>query len=149
MQKTTVKDDEILYRRVQAGKKLKVRQPDGTFRVSSQAFRDPNYRPSVNRAELCDYNPSKVQFEPTDGVVSLVTRDVRAIDSVILYGQNRYPIQSYNIDVEHMPEQNNFAHAEIYMSPATNSQGVFRRLQERLAQLASQREWEIELQEPE
>ncbi|MEO8974108.1 MAG: hypothetical protein ABI406_21170 [Ktedonobacteraceae bacterium] len=46
-----------------------------------------------------------------------------------------------------MPEQNNYAHAEIYMQPATKIQGVFRRLMERLAQLANQRKWEIELQE--
>jgi len=143
MQKTTVKDDEILYRRVQAGKNRKVSQPDGTFRLSSQAFGDPNYRPSVNRAELCGNDPGKVQLDSTDGVVSLVTRDVRAIDSVIQYDKDR-PIQSYNIDVEHVPELNNFAHAEIFMSPTTRSQGVFRRLQERLARLAK---WEIELED--
>lgn len=143
MQKTTVKDDEILYRRVQAGKNRKVPQPDGTFRLSSQAFGDPNYRPSVNRAELCDNDPAKVQLNPTDGVVSLLTYEVRATDTVILYNQNRV-IQSYNIDVEHVPEPDNFAHAEIYMTPPTRSQGVFRRLQERLARLAK---WEIELEE--
>lgn len=48
MQRTTVRDDEILYRRVQAGKNRKVLQPDETFRLSSQAFAGPNYRPSVN-----------------------------------------------------------------------------------------------------
>jgi hypothetical protein len=143
MQKTIVEDDEVLYRRVQAGRKLKVPQPDGTFRLSSQAFGDPHYRLSVNRAKLCDSDPSKVQLTSTDGVVSVVTRDVRAIDSVVLYEKNR-AVQLYNIDVEHVPEQDNYAHAEIFMSPSTKSQGVFRRLQERLAQMAT---WEIELQE--
>lgn len=148
MQKTMVKDDELLYRRVQARRKLKVRQPDGTFRVSSQAFNDRYYRPSVNRAELCNYDPRLVQFEPTDGVVSLVTRDVRAIDHLIQYDSKQQPIQKYNVDVEHVPEPDNFAHAEIYMIPTTeNPKAVFHKLIERLAQLASQRAWEIDLQE--
>jgi len=47
-----------------------------------------------------------------------------------------------------VPEPENGAHAEIYMKPTTENRKVFHRLIERLAQLASQRPWEIELQEP-
>lgn len=147
MQKTIVEDDEVLYRRVQAGRNYRVPQSDGTFRLSSMAFSDPQYRPSVNRAELCNNDPTKVQLKTSDGVVSVIACDVRAIDSVIQYDQKNRPVQYHNIDVEHMPEENNYAHAEIYMQPATRSQGVFRRLMEGLAQLADQRKWEIELQE--
>ncbi len=57
MQKTVVESDEVLYRRVPAGRNYKVPQSDGTFRLSSMAFSDPFYRPSVNRAELCDNDP--------------------------------------------------------------------------------------------
>jgi hypothetical protein len=148
MSKTDVKDDEILYRRIQAGRNLKVSLPDGTFRLSSQAFSDPNYRPSVNRAELCNYDPKHTQMKPTDGVVSLVVHEVRAIDSIVQNDPKGQPIQTYNVDVEHVPEPENVAHAEIYMKPTTENRKVFHRLIERLAQLASQRPWEIELQEP-
>lgn len=112
MIKTYVEDGEILYRRIQAGKKYKVPQPDGTFRLSSMAFGDPAYRPSVNRAELCGNDPSKTQINPTDGVVSLIACDVRAIDRVVQHDRNGEPIFTHNIDVEHMPEPQNFAHAE-------------------------------------
>jgi GNAT superfamily N-acetyltransferase len=147
MQKTFVAAEEIVYRRIQAGRNYKKRLSDGTFRLSSQAFSDPNYRPSVNRAELCNHDPKYTQIVATDGVVSLVTYEVRAIDTVVQNDTHGELIHKHNVDVEHVPEPENYSHAEIYVHPDIQSRKVFHRLIERLAQMASQRPWEIELQE--
>jgi len=53
-----VDDVEILYRRIRHVEGLYVVQADGTVKVSSAAFSDPLFRPSVDRAELFHYEPS-------------------------------------------------------------------------------------------
>ena len=55
------------------------------MKVSSAAFSDPLFRPSVDRAELIHNDPKKAQRNPSDGVVSIVARDVRSIDTVVQY----------------------------------------------------------------
>lgn len=146
-----VEDDEVLYRRVPCKAGLYVVNPDKTIRVSSAAFSDPRFRPSVNRARMCENDPRETQKEPTDGVVSVVTQDVRAIDTVVQNDSDGKPIRTFCVDVEHVPIFNhpelpdNPAHAEIYLIPQVSNKTVFRRLCERLAQLANARPWEIEL----
>jgi hypothetical protein len=54
-----VDDVEILYRRIRHVEGLYVVQADRTVKVSSAAFSDPNFRPSVDRAELYRNNPKK------------------------------------------------------------------------------------------
>jgi hypothetical protein len=148
-----VTDDETLYRRVPCIEGLYVIQADGSVKVSSAAFSDRSFRPSVDRAELCHNDPRKTQREPQDGVVSVVTRDVRSIDTVVQNDTDGKLIQAFRIDVEHVPILNhptlpdNAAHSEIYMNPACPNKSVFRKLLERLAQLANERPWEIELQQ--
>ncbi len=145
--KTPVMNEEVLYRCVRHGRKLKVKQPDGTFKLSSQAFADPYNRPSVYRAALCNNDPSQAQIESKDGVVSVVTHDVRLTDSVVQRDPKGRIIHKFNVDVEHVPEPENYSHAEIYIDPASQSRGVILRLMERLAYLANQRLWEIELRD--
>jgi hypothetical protein len=148
-----VADEEILYRRVPRVEGLYVIQAGGTVKVSSAAFSDRSFRPSVDRAELCHFDPRKTQHELSDGVVSVVTRDVRSIDTVVQNDTDGKPIQTFRVDVEHVPILNNptlpdnVAHAEIYTNPACPNKSVFRKLSERLAQLANGRPWEIELQD--
>ena len=148
-----VGDEEILYRRVPYIEGLYVVQADGAVKVSSQAFSDRSFRPSVDRAELCHNDPRKTQREPSDGVVSVVTRDVRSIDTVMQNDKAGKIIQTFDVDVEHVPILNhptlpdNAAHAEIYTNPACPNKSIFRKLSERLAQLANGRPWEIELQD--
>lgn len=61
-------------------------------------------------------------------------------------------IQAFAVDVEHVPIINdpelpdNPAHAEIHTHPECPNKTVFRKLCEKLAQLAGERPWEIELQ---
>lgn len=147
MSKIFVANEEVLYRCVRSGRNLKALQPDGTFKLSAMAFSDPYYRPSVNRAKLCDNNPKLTQFDPKDGVVQLVTHEVRAIGTVVQNDPKGKPIKKFNIDVEHVPEPDNFSHAEIYANPEIQSKSVFRKMIESLAQLANKRPWAIELQD--
>lgn len=146
-----VADVEILYRRVPYVEGLYAIQADGTVKVSSAVFSDRFFRPSVNRAELCHNDPRKTQHELSDGVVSVVTHDVRSIDTVVQNDKAGKIIQKFDVDIEHVPILNdptlpdNPAHAEIYTNPHCPNKSVFRKLAERLAQLANERPWEIEL----
>ena len=149
-----VADDETLYRRVPCIEGLYVIQADGSVKVSSAAFSDRSFRPSVDRAELCHNDPRKTQRELSDGVVSVVTLDVRSIHTVVQNDTGGKLIQTFRVDVEHVPIlkhptlPDNAAHAEIYTNPACPNKSVFRKLSERLAQLANGRPWEIELSNP-
>lgn len=150
MSKTHIDDSETLYRRIPYGRNLYEVQSDGTIRFSSQAFSDPHFRPSVDRAELCQHNPGYTQLKLSDGVISLIVSDVRFIDSVVQKDQNGNVVQSFTVDVEHVPIvnhptlSNNIAHAEIHTIPPCPNKGVFRKLSEKLALLAGKRQWEIE-----
>ena len=127
-------------------------QADGTVKVSSAAFSDRSFRPSVDRAELCHNDPKETQHELSDGVVSVVTRDVRSTDTVVQNDKDGKPIRAFDVDVEPVPIlrhptlPDNPAHAEIDTDPPCPNKTVFRKLVERLAQLANERPWEIELQ---
>jgi hypothetical protein len=146
-----VADAEILYRRIPRVEGLYMIRADGTVKVSSAAFSDRSFRPSVDRAELCHYDPRITQREPLDGIVSVVTHDVRSINTVVQNDKDGKTIQTFGVDVEYVPILNhptlpdNLAHAEIYTNPHCPNKSVFRKLAERLAQLANERPWEIEL----
>lgn len=144
----TVVDDELLYRCVFFGRNCY--QIDGkTVHISSQAFADTNQAPSVDRAKLCAFEPIRTQKDVKDGVISLVTIEVRMIDTVVTRNDKGKIICTYKIDVYPAPIvdepnlQDNPAHAEIRPTPEYQSKSVFRKLLERLAFLANQREWEI------
>lgn len=147
-----VTDDEILYRRIPHIEGLYVIQDDKTVRVSTAAFSDRAFRPSVDRARLHQHNPKRIQKEPSDGVVSVVTLDVRSIDTVMQQDRGK-TLKVFMVDVEHVPILNdpmlpdNPAHAEIYTNPICPNRSVFRKLSERLAQLANERGWDIKLQD--
>ncbi len=129
-----VGDGEVLYRNV----RLRYCTPDETVKVRSEAFFDPQRRPSVDRAELCSHDPAYTR-RGVDGVVSLVAREVRAIDDVLLHD----PVRVFMVDVEPRPLQDNPAHAQIYLQPESNNDRVFRRLRISLARLANTRPWAI------
>src|SRR5437764_3460293 len=144
-----VTDEEILYRRILDGKDLYEVQDDGTVLFNSQAFAERAWRPSVDRAKLCDNNPKHTLGSFSGGVTSLVTGDVRSINDLVQYDRNESPIQKFNVDVEHIPikddpiDPDNLAHAEIYTVPDCPNRKVFKKLCERLALLANARQWEL------
>lgn len=141
-----VADDEFLYRcifyRTSDGTKT-YKVENGKACVSIHAFRDTSLAPSVDRAVLCEYNPTYTQKNPEDGVVSLISQDVRLIDSVVQKDSKDREEFTYKIDVLPRPLPNNNAHAQIEPTPTYRSKSVFRKLLERLAFIANQREWEI------
>jgi hypothetical protein len=69
-------------------------------------------------------------------VCSLITKDVRAIDTVVKYSKKGTEEVRHNIDVEPVPLPDNGAHAEIYAVPEISGGRIFQRLLERLAYLA-------------
>lgn len=134
-----VRDDEILYRRVPYDLQC-FEQHDGVLRVTRHAFRDPNNQPSVDRSHLCNYDPAWTQGTDTrNGVVSLVTGEVRSIDNLEVAKSSVY----YRVDVVSDPLPLNEAHAEIRTDPSISSQNVFRRLRSSLEILANRRGWMI------
>lgn len=143
MAENIITPDEILYRRVRSNKGLYETIPGRKVLFNSQAFADPAFRPSVDRAKLCKDGPRHTLGPYSDaGVTSLVTGDVRGIN-------NLDEIRTFEVNVEHMPimsdhtQPENEAHAEIFTKPQC-TKSVFRRLRERLALLANTRQWEIE-----
>ncbi|GAC1647971.1 MAG: hypothetical protein NVS4B12_16080 [Ktedonobacteraceae bacterium] len=141
-----VHDDEILYRRILAGRNLYKWKADGTIEISSQAFTDREHRVSVDRAILCNNNPEYTLGNKLGGVVSLITREVRNVDDLTRNDQKGNIAQRFKIDVEPAPLSDNTAHAEIYAIPAftdADNKGAFHRLCRRLARLAEARQWEI------
>jgi hypothetical protein len=141
-----VADDEFLYRCIfyktsDGTKTYKVE--NSKLYVSISAFRDASLAPSVDRAVLCEYNPTYTQKNSEDGVVSLISQDVRLIDSVVQKDSKGREEFTYKIDILPRPLPDNDAHAQIEPTPAYRSKSVFRKLLERLAFLANQREWEI------
>jgi hypothetical protein len=150
--KTKITDDEILYRRIPSGRGLYSFRPDGSIEIEPTAFDDPECRPSVDRAALCDNDPWRTLNQLTTasgsdgGVVSLIARDVRSIEDINKNDSKGNALPAFVIDVEHVPLPDNDAHAEIYGNPAfvrADRKRVFRKLGHRLAILAEAREWEI------
>jgi hypothetical protein len=138
---TFVEEDETLYRRIVYKTENWHIDDVGELRVTQTAFSDPQNKPSVDRAALCGNNAEWTQQgDDRNGVVSLLTYEVRAIaDSVT----NSQPPVAHHIDVIHVPEEDNYAHAQIEAAPAIASKGTFKRLRVSLAILANKRGWLI------
>jgi hypothetical protein len=141
-----VKDEETLFRCVFFGRAYYTVCPEGVLRLSSQAFADRNREPSVDRAGLCDHNPSWTQKDEKNGVAKLLTLEVRQIP---VSGQNPSPLHGgatqiqYHIDVVPDPLQDNIAHAVVRAIPPYQTKSVFRRVCERLVLIASRHGWVI------
>lgn len=144
--KDRVRDDEVLYRRVQAGRNYYEVAPFSrqVTRISSQAFNDRGYKPSVDRAELREHDPARSQHEDTDAVLKLLTADIRSIPPVPERKDNKSAV-NHELDVVpdpirgHPDHPDNPAHALIIPNPAfrkTKPKKVFRRVKEALARLA-------------
>ena len=138
-----VANEEVLYKCVFYDRNLYEIQGNMAT-ISSQAFTDRAMCPSVDRASLCGNNPCYSQKDEKDAVVSLITKDVRLIDSVIQNNPKGEPEFTYKIDVLARATEENPAHVQIEPSPEYRNKTPFRKLLERLAYLANQREWEIE-----
>ena len=83
--KETISDEEQLYRSVRGEPRDNEYTYDSTgkLKIRSNAFRDRNKKPSVDRANVREFNPSLSRLDNTDGIVTLLTADVRAIGDVV------------------------------------------------------------------
>ncbi|MDE0087190.1 MAG: hypothetical protein OXU23_15830 [Candidatus Poribacteria bacterium] len=143
-----VRDDEVLYRSVRGKYGEEYSFDNGKLEISSEAFRDRERKPSVDRAELKGCNPSLSKRSSTDGIVSLITADVRSIGTVKTKIQNADAIV-HAVDVIYDPTPENPAHSKIVVSPeffgSNNKQrNVFKLLQLALAELAERNGWTLE-----
>ncbi len=111
-----VRDDEVLYRSVRGKYGQEYSYDNGKLAISSEAFRDRKRKPSVDRAELKGCNPSLSKRSDTDGIVSLITADVRSIGTVKTKTQNGDAIVQA-VDVIYDPTSDNPAHSKIVVSP--------------------------------
>lgn len=139
-----IEDKEILYRRVPNIPDF-YSMVDGRLQLTSVAFNDPEMKPSVDRAKLCNSNPAHTKKEPTDGIVSLTALSIRQVD-IVQKDKSGAPKYIYRIDVTPDPDlvKDNPAHARISANPDFESKNVFKKLKESLAWIASQGGWLIE-----
>lgn len=151
-----VQNDEHLYRRVLPERwQFSIDNTTGRKVVSAQAFSDSTCQVSVDRANLCGNDPSFTQRTSKDGVVALITGEVRAIESVVLNNKNGELLRTQVVEVNPDPIEEdevnliaeNKAHALIIANPDFDHRKVFKKLIERLCILAQQQEWLIEPQE--
>lgn len=137
-----VGDDEILYRRFQIGH-YKTCQLTGNKVISSQAFSDKTRQVSVDRAKINQHNPDRTKFLVTDGVVELITREVRGISNISKNDGKGNPLQLQTLVVTPDPIKDdpelpdNPAHALISSTPDYNNRAVFNKVIEALALIAA------------
>lgn len=144
----SVQDDEELYQSVRGKLEYDEYSYNDARELTIQpaAFRDRNREPSVDRAKLREFDPSLSKLSDTDGIVSLMTSDVRAIPV-----EDR-TIEDHTIDVIYNPISENPAHSQITMTPKkfisniSNSRQskAFKSLQKALALLATENGWTLE-----
>ena len=154
----SVRDDEELYRSVRG--ELEAEEyifQRGKLQIRSNAFRDRNKKPSVDRAELKESKPSLSKQNDTDGIVSLMTADVRAIGTVKTKDQNA-DVVAHTVDVIYDPnpksDPKNHAHSQIIVDPdffdtdifdtESKKKRTFYKLRVALAKLATKNGWTLE-----
>ena len=122
-----VEEEELLYRRIFSIIDNEVQHYrvslDGGINFSTMAFSDTGLKPSVDRALLNSYDPTKTKLNETDGVIGLITKNVRAIDDVSSEKDGTKSV--YKIDVIHRPKPDNKAHAQVEPSPEYSTQNIF------------------------
>jgi hypothetical protein len=151
-----VADEETLFRCVSGDPaKGHFARADDRLVVSSSAFLDPSFQPSVDRAHLRDDDASKTKRHEKDGVCKLVAVRVRGIDpqEVGDLDQKGHVLQQRNVDVvpdEIRPDNlkglpPNPAHALVVTSPQiTKTGGPWGRVRAALARVATETGWAIE-----
>lgn len=143
-----VEDEELLYRRVKNDPQF-FSVSNGVLRLSSCAFNDPgmsgpNRRPSVDRATLLDFDASRAKTVDTQGVVGLVTADVRAIGAIEKKDAAGQVTEIHKVDVVPDPIEGNPAHALVIVAPDFTANRSFDRLKDALCRIAERGGWLVE-----
>ncbi len=143
-----VQDNEVLYRSVRGESVAEEYFFDrGKLIIRSAAFNDRNKEPSVDRAKLRGFDPSLSRLQETDGIVSLIAHDVRAIKEVETKNEDKNTV--HTVDIIYAPTPENSAHSQIIVNPeflGTDSKKgkTFRKLRVALAKLATKNGWTLE-----
>jgi hypothetical protein len=133
-----ITEGELFFRRVLLGRGYAYQ--NGELRISSQAFADRECEPSVDRELLCrDLGGAAfTQQVPENGVLTITAAAVRGIN--IEHAEAKKEPAHFVADLDPRPIAGNPAHHVIRLVPTTDKKGVFKKLIERLPQLAK---WEI------
>ena len=144
----TISDDEQLYRSVRGALRDNEYTYDSTGRLKfrSNAFRDRKKKPSVDRAKVRAFEPSLSKLNETDGIVTLLTADVRGIGDVITR-IDETPVR-HRVDVDYAPLAQNPAHCQIvvrpeYLDSKAKQENAFYLLRVALARLATANGWTL------
>ena len=143
-----VQNDEELYRNIRGNPEYdeytynKVGKPI----IQTKAFFDSDMKPSVDRAKLVD-SPTNALLDSTNGIVSLMAKDVRSITGVKTTVKNETTVHA--VDVVYDPVCERLAHSLIIVNPEYPDVGnqqkkAFRRLRRALARLATQNGWTVQ-----
>ena len=139
---THVLDRELLYRSVRDADDHHSCDSDGKLiRLGQSTFNDPERKPSVSRADLCVLGSEASRLAPEHGVVTLSAVEVRGIAGVISNNSKGKLLFVHNVDVVHVPVEENYAHGQIESSPHASSDGAWKKLKEALCQIALMRGW--------
>ncbi|MDN7907671.1 hypothetical protein QZM18_26655 [Burkholderia diffusa] len=144
----SVHDDEPLYRRV-PNLSTMFKVENNRLRLSSSVFNDSQSptgekRPSVDRAKLRNFDPEQSKTAPTQGIVGLVTGDVRLIRDVKKTDTSGNTEYVHDVDVVPAPLPDNNSHALVTVTPQFEARRPFDRLKESLARLAEKQGWLVE-----
>ena len=136
-------NDEELYRRVKVNTdkmhpnaRRYIYRSEDCIEVKSPAF--DTERPSVDLAKLTGFDPTKTQQCDVNGVISLIVSDVLGIK-----------IDHHTVKVKHSPENTNYAHSEIVITPQVKDltdrqrEKALKELRHKLAFIANETGWLI------
>ena len=145
----SISDEEELYRSVrnQINNAEFFYDDNGQLIITRDAFKDRKKEPSVDRAKLRNFNPSLSKLSESDGIVSLNTKNVRAIGDVKTNTEEG--VRGHSVDVVYAPINNtpkNLAHSQVTVEPiffgSDNKQKkAFKLLRIALARLATKSGW--------
>lgn len=146
--KETISNGEQLYRSVRGelSENEYTYHPRGRLKFRSNAFRDRKKKPSVDRAYLLEFNPALSKLDVSDGIVTLLTGDVRAISDVTTRIDGTSV--EHKVDVEYAPLEENSPHSQIvvhpeYLGSKTQQENAFYMLRVALARLATINGWTL------
>ncbi len=147
-----VSDEEQLYRNVRGNLVYDEYSYDlttGDVTFLPQAFKDREKEPSVDRAKLKDFDPEQSRISADNGIVTLITQELRQIGDVRTLDDKGSPVKhAVDVTADPIPKKNE-AHARIVVEPKvlgseSKKKKAFRLLRIALARLATQRGWTLE-----
>ena len=145
-----VSDEEELYRNVRGkgSDEYYYDETTGDLVIESKAFLDPQREPSVDRAKLRNFNPEQSRLSEENGIVTLISQEVRQIGDVVTSDDKGRQV-NYAVDVSAAKIPGNKAHALIVVEPnffgsESKKSRTFKLLRKALARLATQSGWTLE-----